>query len=289
VKTGLVLCLALLLLLAGSRSAQAAISCSISSPGVAGSYSGALSVIQSSFTLDCSRLSSDPTTSAYNVRPDNGLNSGGQQNRVVLSTFQLDYEEYQDSGCSSSWIPSGPARNAISGTVNFGTALNVQVVRDFWACIPASQSYAAGVYTDTVTMTLTYNTGSGNTTTTGSQAVMITGPASCSFSTAPGTINFNYTAWQAAVATANTTFGTTCTILASYTISVTEGGGVVSGLNYLLQLNTSGSGGTNPLGSTGTGVQQLFYINATMPADQAGYCPTGTCIDSNTHTITLTF
>jgi spore coat protein U-like protein len=195
------------------------------------------------------------------------------------------YEEYRSSGCSSLWHAGDP----IGATINFGSALSVSTSDSFWACIPSSQVYAAGAYTDTVTLTLSYNDGTDSTTTTTTHEVLIDAPPSCAFTTAPGAVNFNYTALQASVATANTTFGITCTIQTGVSMGVNPGGGVVSGLNYQLRLNAASSGGSNPLGTTGVGVQQLFYINATMPAGQAGECPAANCVDNRNHTLTLTF
>lgn len=288
-KSAVGFCLAALLFLSATQLAHAAISCSVSSPGFSGTYTGTLSITQTNLTVNCSRLASDPATSAYSIRPDNGIYASGQQNRGAVSTYFLNYEEYQDSSCSTIWRSSGGAGNAISGTVSFGTSLSASVNRNYWGCVPASQTRAAGTYTDTVIMTLTYNNGTSNVTATGTHSVAILSPASCTFSTAPGMINFAYTAMQAPIATANTTFGTTCTVLSTYSISITPGSDVVSGLNYSLRLNTTSSGGSNPLGSTGTGVQQIFYINGTMPASQAGACATGNCVASRVHTLTLSF
>jgi spore coat protein U-like protein len=282
------LCLVFLGLSFSSPAARAAISCSISSPGISTAYGGIQATGQSDFTISCSRLSSDPATSTYEVRPDHGINSSAQQNRAGFSTYFLEYGQYQDSGCSLLWSPTGPSA-AISGTINFGSALSVSVQADFWACLPASQTYAAGSYSDTVTMTLIYDTGAGNTMVTGTHQVLVSAQPSCSFTTAPGDINFDYTALQVAAAQANTTFGITCTVLASASMGLVPAAGVISGLNYQLQLNSSSSGGSNPLDTSGSGAQQLFYINATMPAGQAGECATGACADSNIHTLTLTF
>lgn len=276
------------LIIVAPAGVRAAISCNIASPGISTNFDGEESIAQSEFTISCSRLSSDPSTSGYEVRADNGVNSSGQQNRARLTSYFLDYEEYKDSSCLTLWSHVGVG-SGISGTINFGTALSVSVSGDYWACFPASQSYAAGSYFDTVTMTLEYDTGSGNTTVTATHEVFVGAPPSCSFTTAPGDINFNYTALQASSAQANTTFGITCTVQASASMGLTPAAGVISGLNYELQLNSTSNGGSNPLGTSGTGAQQLFYINATMPGGQAGECGTGNCVDSNVHTLTLTF
>lgn len=276
-----------LLLLLATPTAEAAISCSISSPGFSANYSGALTITQTALTINCNRLSTDPANSAYSVRPTNGAHNAGQQNRAALSTYFLNYEEYQDSTCATLWKPSGGA--TISGTIRFGASLTASAVKNFWGCVPASQTYAAGLYTDTVTMTLTYNNGTSNVNVTGTHAANITTPNACSINTSPTSLAFTYTARQAAAVVRNTTFKTICTILGTYSMSITPVGGVVSGLNYALLLSTASTGGSMPLGSTGTGAQQTFYINGTMPANQAGACATASCNGTQTHTLTVSF
>lgn len=278
--------LSLLILLLAAPRAQAAINCSISSPGVSGAYHGALSINQTSLTINCTRLSSDPGTSAYTVYPDNGINATGQINRAVNGTEYLGYEEFQDSICSSAWQFQG---GSMSGMIDFGSALAVSVTHDYWACIPAGQVYAAGSYSDTVIMTLTYDDGTGDVVTTGGHQVTILTIPSCSISTAPGTISFSYTALQNTAASAHTTFGTTCSLGTGYSLSVDTGDGVISGLQYSLRINTTANGGSNPLAGTGTGVEQNFYINGNMPAGQAGSCTTASCQDSSIHTLLITY
>ena len=72
-------------------------------------------------------------------------------------------------------------------------------------------------------------------------------------------------------------------------MSVTAAGGVASGVNYGLNVNTSASGGSNPLGSVGTGTVQTFFINGSAPAGQAGSCGTGSCVTSQSHSLVITF
>jgi spore coat protein U-like protein len=276
----------LVMLLLDTPSAHGAISCSVSSPGISTTYSGALSINQTSVVINCTRLSNDPATSAYSLAPDNGINASGQLNRAVNGVHYLAYEEFQDSICSTSWQSPG---SGMSGTIDFGSALGVTVTRDYWACIPAGQIYAVGSYSDTVITTLTYNDGTSDLVTTGGHQVTILTTPSCSISTAPGTISFGYTALQNTATSGNTTFGTTCSAGTSYSISVDSDDGVISGLQYQLRINTSTSGGSNPLGSSGTGVEQNFYINGTMPAGQAGSCSTASCQDSTIHTLLITY
>ena len=72
-------------------------------------------------------------------------------------------------------------------------------------------------------------------------------------------------------------------------MALNASGGVVAGLNYALALNTSGSGGINPLTSSGTGFAQTFFINGSMPAGQAGTCASGSCPGTQAHRLTITY
>ncbi|MES2625707.1 MAG: spore coat protein U domain-containing protein [Pseudomonadota bacterium] len=274
-----------LLLMLSSANVFGAINCSVSSAGINTAYTGALSINQTTLDITCTRLSGDPATSAYSVSADNGINAVGQVNRASLGGNYLSYQEFQDSICGTNWQPGSD----IAGSINFGSALAVSVTVDYWACLPAGQVYAVGSYNDTVLMTLTYNDGIGDVTTTGGHQVTIITSPSCSISTAPGVIAFSYTALQNSATSTSTTFGTTCSIDTSYSISVDTADGVISGLQYSLRLNTADTGGSNPLGSSGTGVEQNFYINGTMPASQAGSCTSANCQDSVVHTLLITY
>jgi len=293
-KMKLMVWLTAALLLGTGTLAQAATNCSISSPGINTSYEGAAVTAQSSFAINCTRLAADPGSAAYNLRPDNGLWAQGQNNRAAFGANRLAYAQFKDSSCSASWTSGGNANNAIAGTVTFiGTSLTATVNGSFWVCINGGLSYVAGIYTDTVTMTLLYNNDGANNklngTATGSYPITINTEASCTISSPPGNLNFNYTAFQAAASTASASFSTTCTAALGYSMSVAAAGGVASGVNYGLSLNTTASGGSMPLGSVGTGTVQTFFINGSAPAGQAGSCGTGGCVASQSHSLVITF
>ena len=266
---------------------HAAITCSISSPGFTTGYDAAAAAIninQTYFTVTCNRSAGDPASVNYSVAANNGSNAQGNQNRAAFGASRIDYEPWKNANCSGTW------KNApIAGTITFGATIGTLSTQTaIWGCIPALQTgKSAATHTDTVTLTLSY----GPTLATlanGSFPVSITPPADCKITTAPGNIVFTYTAFGVAQQ-AFTLFRTTCTISHPYTMALNATSGVVSGLNYSLALNTTSSGGTSPLGSTGTGLAQTFYINGNMAAGQAGTCATGPCSATNTHTLTITF
>lgn len=257
--------------------ASAAYSCTISSGGFSTIYvatSPTTTIVQSSFTITCTRALSDASTMSYSVAADNGANAQGTHNRAVLGASKLAYYLFKDSACGTQW--RGP--QTISGTLNFSGSTSASVTISYWACITASQSVPAGVYTDNVTMTLTY--GPGNTTATGLAGVSISTPPTCNLSTAPSDVVFNYVGFGP-VANASTTFAVTCSTYLPYTMALDATSGTVLGLNYTIGLSA-------PSG-TGNGAGQTYTISGTIAAGQAGTCGTGSCTASQARVLTITY
>jgi len=276
---------------------QAAITCSITSGGFASAYvpsTAAMNITQSSFTMTCQRnAGGDATSITYGVRNDNGIHATGNQNRAQLgaTTNRINYDLWADSGCSVVWRNN--AANDIVDTIPVlsGFAPSSKTT-NYWGCIPGSQTgLPAGTYTDIVTMTARLGAaGTGAVLATNTFPVSIYTPATCTITTPLGNVNFGtYTAFGPIV-NVNTTFNPTCTSLLPYSMALDATSGVVVGLNYSLALNTTNTGGTSPLNSTGTGFAQTFYINGSMPAGQAGTCPAGSCpLATQGRTITITY
>ena len=280
--------LAVIALLFFGISAQAAISCSISSPGFFSVYDGAAAtdnLNQSTYTVNCTRLTTDPTTLNYISFNDNGLYNTGASNQAKLSTgvAYLNYKFFTNSSYANNWSTSG---NCIAGTVNFGSSLSGSQTQTYYAKIPANQiSLSSGSYFDTVTTSLAYNqttcqnNASRDVSTT--FQVQINNTASCQIAIAPGNIAFSYTAFTASAATASTSFSTRCSSSTSYTMALDATVGVISGLNYSLALSA-------PLG-VGNGALQSYNINGSMSAGQAGACASSSCSASELRMLTLTY
>lgn len=280
--------LALATLMLGSLPAQAAITCSVASNGFFGSYNPALKlIVQTSFTVTCDRSASgDPTSVSYTNAADNGLYALGVNNRAFLSgTNYLKYDAYVDGSCGTQW----KGNTTIAGTISFSGTGTVSKTHAYWGCVAAGQTgAAAGSYSDSVTMTLSY--GSPTSTSTNTFPVGISTPATCSISTPPGTVAFGtYVAFGGALA-ASTGFGATCSNYLAYTLSVSPTSGTIAGVNYTLLLQNAApvmSGTT--LSVTGSGVQQSYTINGSMAAGQAGTCAAGSCSAAVPHTLTLSY
>jgi len=276
---------------------HAAMFCSVSAAGVTSPYTPSNptnTVTTASVSVTCSRdnAGKDLAEVTYQLAADNGLNPTGTQNRAALGVSFLNYEVATDSGCTpwegTSLLPTP----AVTFQVPLGSTTTHTT--PFYACIPAGQTVLPpeGTYADLITISFANEkaTGGGNTTFTGGAfPVSIIAPASCSFTTPPSNVEFTYTAFSASDALANSSFGVKCSTNLPYTMTLDAAVGVVAGLNYSLGLNTTATGGSNPLTSVGTGVTQTIYINGRMAAGQSGACATASCTESQVRTLTISY
>lgn len=281
--------LAVTLLLLCGAPAHAAISCSVASNGFFGSYNPATQlVLQTSFTVTCTRsATSDPTSVSYANAVNNGLYANGINNRAFQSgSSYMRYDTFVDGSCGTQW----KGNSTIGGTINFSGTGTVSQVHTYWGCVAAGLTgLAAGTYSDLATMTLSYGPNP-QSTATNTFPVGLSTPATCSISTAPGAVAFGaYVAFGGALA-ASTGFAATCSNYLPYTLSVTATSGTIAGLNYTLLLQNAApvmSGTT--LSVTGNGFPQSYTINGAMVAGQAGTCAAGSCSGTVPHTLTLTY
>ena len=271
------LALLLLLLLLLPQLGHAAITCSsITSPGITMSYVNSTTTsVQTSFTVTCTRGSAgDPASLAYTVKVGNGLNpASAGRNKVMNGAASLIYDTYTTSGCGTQWSTT----TTLNDSITWGAATGPLTRQtSYWGCINTAQTATtAGVYTDTVTMTLTY----GASTLTGSLPVTIYAPAACTVSP-PSQFNMTYTAFSASAPALTKLWSATCTTGMPYTITLDSTSGTVAGLSYTVGLS-SGS-------STGTGSAQSFLATTTLAASQAGSCA-GSCSGTVTHAITVSY
>lgn len=264
--------------MACSGAAHAAITCNLSSNGFSSAYvpaNAATNITTASFTMTCTRSASgDATSQAFTVQADNGLNRSGNQNRAASGSNRILYDLYTNSSCSTQWR----GNTTIGGTVVFSSSndfASKSTTLQYWGCIPAGQNVAAGTYSDTVTL---------NPSTTGPNVtfpVSIVTPSSCSISTPPGNMVFNYIAFQGSPSSANTAFSAKCTNLLPYSMALDAYNSVLAGLAYTLSLS--------PTSNVGNGVAQPYTINGSMAAGQSGTCTTGSCTATEGRTLTITY
>jgi len=235
-------------------------------------------------TINCTRGSADPTTSAYTLRADDGFNPGaGSSNQAANGTGvanQMAYDLFRTAPGTGEWGYTNATDFA--GTINFGTALTASVSHVFYSRIAAGLNKNAKIFTDTVTMRLRYDNGPGNTDVFPTFPVSINNQSVCLLSTPPGNVVFNYTSFQATPATASAAYAVRCTIGEPYTMALDATAGTLLNLNYSLALS-------NPGGQTGTGFPQNFTINGTIAAGQSGTCSGATCTSTAPRTLTVTY
>lgn len=257
---------------------HAAITCTtITSPGVSINYtSNTTASVQTYFTVSCTRGSaSDPTSVSYDVTADNGSNNQRQTNQAQLGTSLLKYDFYEDAACKIAWTGKGKISDTITWTGSATGTITRQT--SYWGCIVTRQTpTSSGDYTDSVRLTMKYN----GLTVIGTAPVDIYAPANCTVSTPAGNISLVYAAFGTQK-TASTNFGVTCTNGMPYTVATDVTESVLVGLRYALSLSATSA--------NGTGAPQTFTVTATIPAGQAGTCPSGTCTGTNTHTLTISY
>lgn len=262
--------------LVGCAGAQAAITCNLSSNGFSSAYvpeNPGTNITAASFTMTCTRSAlNDATSQAYTVKVNNGLNPAGQNNQAASGASRIRYDVFTNSTCATQW----KGGTSLGGTIALA-AVGVPASQtvSFWGCIPASQTTVpAGTFVDTVTMTPSI----GNTATF---PVSIVTPSSCSITASPTRVSFNYLAFQATAATANTGFAATCTSRLPYTLSLDATSGVLNGLSYSLSLSASSN--------IGNGLAQAYTINGTVASGQSGTCATSICSATEARTLTITY
>jgi len=269
------------------NNAHASVTCNFSSnPGFSTAYVPTdlvANIRSTTFAVTCTRTASSggatSVTVSYSVAASNGLHVTGTQNRGASGTHYINYSVSTDPACSTPW------KGTTYFTASFPLAKSSAVTNTYtyYGCIPALQAPSAGTYTDTVTTSFAVGTVSSGGSSFSSRTfpVSIVTPSSCSLTTLPGNITFNYTSFSGAAVLGSTTFGVTCTNILPYTISLDAFSGTIVGVNYSLAL--SGSSGT------GTGTAQTYTINGTVASGQAGTCSTATCSGSNVRTLTIVY
>lgn len=263
----------LFIVLMANGPAQAAITCNISSNGFTTGYRSTdpgTTIAAASFTIACTRASTDVTSQSYTVKVNNGLYANGINNQAASLANRIKYDVYTDSGCATQW----KGATTLGGTLNFGSALSASQTIPFWGCIAAGLNPAPGTYTDTVTLLPSIGTNA-------TFGVTIVTPANCTVSTALGNVNFNYVSFQTSVATASTPFTATCSKDLPYTMALDATSGTMLGLNYALTLSANSA--------TGTGLAQTFSVDGTMPPGQVGTCSTASCTQTAKRTLTVSY
>ena len=283
------LLLALSALLAGLP-ASAALSCSITVSEVNVIYQYFPTVTgQGTLGIACTR---NPLQDARRPFIWIGMDqtTAGRTATQEAGTSTLNYEIYHGSTTSGTWTSTGGVGStsttdgAVQEQLDFGlTGSSVTASYAFYYSIPWLQFKPAGVYVDTVPITMRLGNATGSVITTASLDVHISIPRSCRFSTPPSPIDVNYPAFSATAVTATSNFAITCTLGTTYTIALDQVRSVVPTVNLAYGLNLVTTSGA------GTAVAQPYTVDISVDAGQAGSCGAATCTGSDVRTLTVTY
>jgi len=276
--------LAALLLAFAAAPSFAAITCNVTVTAITTVYSPTVAtdnVSTGQYTISCTRLATDANSLAWSLAADNGQQSGGGNNRVQSAAGnRYAYDLYIDPAHTTKW--QGGTR--FTGTLSFGASLSASVTGSFDLVVFKSQTVQpASTYNDIVTVTLR-NTANNNTLDTSPFTVTVITTNSCQISTPPPDIIFTYTSFQAAAATASTSFSVRCTTALPYSMALDTPvpfPASILGLTYSLTLSQSNA--------TGNGLPQAYSINGSIGGGQAGQCATATCSGSQARTLTVSY
>lgn len=272
--------------------AWSAMSCSIAATPaqVTGIYNyfGNLT-LQGTFDVTCTR---NPNTDTQRPTIWIGVDepAGGATATQETGTSTLTYTVYHRSAGSGIWTNTGSVTanstgtGGVQATLNFGgRGSTVTASYTFYIRVPSFQFKPAGVYDDTLNVTLRLGNDTGAVLSTVPLEVLISIPRECHFSTAPGPIAITYPAFSTTAVTGASTFGLTCTQGTTYTLSLDVTRSVVPTVELAYSLSLSGGNGT------GTALSQSYTVNVSVDPGQAGRCSGATCTGTDTRTITVTY
>jgi spore coat protein U-like protein len=202
----------------------------------------------------------------------------------------VGYEIFHGSYTAGTWTNTGgvaPGSNtsgAVSERLDFGNrGSSLTESYTFYLRVPLLQIKPAGVYLDTVPLTLRLDNAGGPILATATLPVYISIPRSCRFSTPPSGINVNYPAFSTSAVTGTSNFALTCTQGTTYTIALDRTSSVVPTVELRYGLTLSATS------ATGIAVAQPYAVNISVDPGQAGRCSGGTCTGTDTRTLTVTY
>lgn len=278
--------------------ARAAITCTLTTTSVNLNYTNAQGTnanASGTITVNCTRLSTDPTSTTYWVSIDYGSRTGLSR-RVfrhgggTTNADRLDVSIYK-SGTTTDWINATTGR--VNGTLTFGAALSASAVLTYDFRVGAGQTgNTAGIYDETFITSLQLTT-AGAVVATSSFTPTVSIVAQCFVgqvaagnlapgAVSPSTLTLNYTSFVATPQTAAMNFTVNCTRGTTYTLALSPTSGTLLGLNYTLALSSAGT--------TGDGLAQPYTVTGSIAASQAGTCSSGSCTATQTGvTVTITY
>lgn len=264
------------------QAARAVTCATFSSPGWSVAYDPTVALATtttSTVAVTCTRQTGDSKNTTLTVSANSGLQPAGAINQAKLATNVLiQYNNYTNAAYTLTW---GTGGSTLSLPLAFagGPGSTASATATYYARIPAGQTAAtAGIYTDTVTMTLMNGA---TAVATATFPVTVTVSPKCAVTTPPGVLTLAYTSFQNTAATGSTSFAATCTNALPYSLSLDATSGTLLGLTYSLAV---------PAGTfIGTGLAQSYAISGSIAAGQVGTCAAATCSGTATHSVIITY
>ena len=282
----------LLLLLAGlllQLDAHAAGNCTLTSIAFTGvTYNNTALTTTGTVNYTCSRSSNGTDGSPFTMQitAGDGLYFAGSTRHAGSGANRLAY----GLSTTAAWGNGLPGRgnaHVVSVTFPTGNTDTVSGSFPFTFSMAASLNPLTGqTYTDTVAVGGTCATPPNKSTPCtlvgASLPISISVTASCSITSAPGTLNLAYTSFQSTAGAGTVPFAAQCSNGAPYRMSVSPTSGTLLGVAYSLRLGTSAGSATNISSTTtynltGTGSAVTYYVNATAASGQVGTCASGIC------------
>ena len=98
------------------------------------------------------------TGTPYSIGMDNGANASGSQRRMISSGNFVSYNLYTDAGHANAWTTAASSTTCTSAnSCALGTGNGTAQSTSIYGVVPSvATAPTPGVYTDTVTMTVTY-------------------------------------------------------------------------------------------------------------------------------------
>ena len=269
--------------------AHATITCTnLVSGGFSTSYAPTQTVsyiTQGTISFRCTRSAAGDLTTVY-VGTDVGANPSGNIARAKLGANFIQYDLYNDSGCSI--LLSSTSTSANIPVTLLANLFSQSFTVSFWGCITlAGQSVPSGTYVDTISYDIQNFAATVGYSAIATLPVSIVNPATCNITSVANVAFGTYIAFRATPLlspAANVVMN--CTTNLPYSLALDATSGLIAGVGLNYSLATSWISGSQ---LRGTGPGQTFTMTGTLPANQAGKCSAGSCSGSDTRTLTVTY
>jgi spore coat protein U-like protein len=221
------------------------------------------------------------------VQTTAGRNAPGDMSPVAT----MNYEVFHATQANGTWTDTGipvsggsTTNGPVADKKNFNSGNNLNFSYDFYLRVPGQGNKPAGVYADSLPITVKDTDGNGTVITTGSLDVYISVPKSCRFSTPATPIDVNYTAFSTVAVTGTSNLTITCTDTTLYFLSLDKTRSVVPtvGLAYGLTLNGAGL-------QRGSAMPQAYSVDISIDPGQAGQCSLSACTGTDVRTLTVLY